>query len=49
MSKVAEWLVRLLKRIGPDSPCLRCRGTGAWRGMDCPDCQGSGRVPVRRG
>jgi DnaJ-class molecular chaperone len=47
MSKAVDWLARLLKRIGPDRPCLRCRGTGAWRGLDCPDCEGGGRMPVK--
>ena len=44
MSKVGEALRELWARIRPKTPCRRCRGTGAWQGLDCPDCEGSGRA-----
>jgi hypothetical protein len=36
-------LTRLWSRLRPETPCLRCRGTGVWRTFDCPDCGGTGR------
>jgi hypothetical protein len=35
---------RLLARLRPEGPCLRCAATGAGQGgLDCPDCGGTGR------
>ncbi|HYG64604.1 MAG TPA: hypothetical protein VEL74_18640 [Thermoanaerobaculia bacterium] len=37
-------VTRLLGRLRPEGPCLRCAATGAWQGgLDCPDCGGTGR------
>jgi DnaJ-class molecular chaperone len=44
MSRVGEALLALWARIRPKLPCRRCRGTGTYQGLDCPDCGGSGRV-----
>jgi DnaJ-class molecular chaperone len=42
-TRVRAALARLLARLRPEGPCLRCAGTGAWRGLDCPDCGGNGK------
>ena len=38
---------RLLERLRPEGPCLRCHGTGVWRSRDCPDC--GGKVSTKDG
>ena len=36
-------VVRWVERLRPEGPCLRCAATGAWQGLDCPDCGGAGK------